>query len=214
MRTRILIAFLRGLFPNRPALLGYRADAAAGVPATRVLRFESLEIALAEAAAAGGNIILAPPENYRAALIAGDAAARRAWQSLGRTARFLSGRMARLSSPVSSRIAVAASSLERHGEILNMLFRGNAPAVVSPEESLASFRLDLVGLWLGGHEPGNVNLYRIARERGLSDTFNPWDVPVYEWLDGRAIRRELSSFPRTPLKTYYLQKPANPNTTW
>jgi uncharacterized protein (DUF362 family) len=68
------------------------------------------------------------------------------------------------------------------------------------------FRLDLVGLWLGGHEPGNVNLYRIAKERGLSDTFNPWDVPVYEWLEGRAVRRKLSDFPRTPLKTYYLQK--------
>jgi hypothetical protein len=35
------------------------------------------------------------------------------------------------------------------------------------------FRLDLVGLYLAGHEPGNVHLYRIAKERGLSDTFNP-----------------------------------------
>ena len=29
------------------------------------------------------------------------------------------------------------------------------------------FRLDLVGLYLGGHEPGNVHFYRIAKERGL-----------------------------------------------
>ena len=29
------------------------------------------------------------------------------------------------------------------------------------------FRLDLIGLYLGGHEPGNINLYRIAKERGL-----------------------------------------------
>jgi hypothetical protein len=135
-----LIAYLRGLFPDRPALLGYRADAAAGVSTTRALRFESLEIALAEAAAAGGNVILAPPENYRAALVAGEAAARRAWQSLGRTARFLSAGTARLSGPVSSRIAVAASSLERHGEILNMLFRRNAPAPVLREDSLPAFQ--------------------------------------------------------------------------
>ena len=40
----------------------------------------------------------------------------------------------------------------------------------------------MVGMWLGGHEPGNVNLFRIAKERGLIDTFNPWEVPVYEWV--------------------------------
>jgi uncharacterized protein (DUF362 family) len=69
------------------------------------------------------------------------------------------------------------------------------------------FRLDLIGLWLGGHEPGNIHLYRIAKERGLTDTFNPWDVPVYEWLDGKAVPRKLSDFPRTPLKSPYLTMP-------
>jgi uncharacterized protein (DUF362 family) len=72
------------------------------------------------------------------------------------------------------------------------------------------FRLDLIGLYLAGHEPGNVHLYRIAKERGLSDTFNPWDVPVYEWLDGGAVPRKLTDFERTPLKTYYLQKAGEP----
>ena len=72
------------------------------------------------------------------------------------------------------------------------------------------FRLDLVGLWLGGHEPGNVHLYRIAKERGLSDTFNPWEVPVYEWTDGGPAPRKLTDFPRTLLKTYYLQKEGEP----
>jgi uncharacterized protein (DUF362 family) len=69
------------------------------------------------------------------------------------------------------------------------------------------FRVDLVGLWLGGHEPGNVHLYRIAKERGLSDTFNPWDVPVYEWIEGKAVARKLSDFERTPLKSPYLRLP-------
>ena len=72
------------------------------------------------------------------------------------------------------------------------------------------FRLDLVGLWLGGHEPGNVHLYRIAKERGLSDTFNPWEVPLYEWIGGRAAPRKLTDFPRTLLKTYYLQRDGEP----
>jgi uncharacterized protein (DUF362 family) len=69
------------------------------------------------------------------------------------------------------------------------------------------FRVDLVGLWLGGHEPGNVHLYRIAKERGLSDTFNPWDVPVYEWTGGKAVARKLTDFQRTPLKSPYLWLP-------
>ncbi|MCC7175160.1 MAG: DUF362 domain-containing protein [Bryobacterales bacterium] len=72
------------------------------------------------------------------------------------------------------------------------------------------FRLDLIGLYLGGHEPGNVHLYRIAKERGLCDTFNPWEVPVYEWVDGAAVPRKLSDFPRHPLKTIYLTRAGEP----
>jgi hypothetical protein len=57
------------------------------------------------------------------------------------------------------------------------------------------FRVDLVGLWLGGHEPGNVHLYRIAKERGLSDTFNPWEVPVFEWTDAGPAARKTARLP-------------------
>jgi len=77
--------------------------------------------------------------------------------------------------------------------------------------SLDKFRLDIIGTWLAGHEPGNVHLFRIAKERGLSDTFNPWEIPVYEWEEGgRPVRRKLTDFPRTPLKTYYLQREGEP----
>jgi len=73
------------------------------------------------------------------------------------------------------------------------------------------FRLDIIGTWLAGHEPGNVHLFRIAKERGLSDTFNPWEIPLYEWLEGgRPAPRKLTDFPRTPLKTYYLQRDGEP----
>jgi uncharacterized protein (DUF362 family) len=68
------------------------------------------------------------------------------------------------------------------------------------------FRLDVIGLYLGGHEPGNVHLYRIAKERGLSDTFNPWEIPVYEWIDGAAVPRKLADFERHELKTIYLTR--------
>ncbi len=72
------------------------------------------------------------------------------------------------------------------------------------------FRLDMIGMYLGGHEPGDVHLFRIAKERGLTDTFNPWEIPIYEWVDGAAAPRKLTDFPRTPLKTYYLQRPGEP----
>jgi len=69
------------------------------------------------------------------------------------------------------------------------------------------FRVDIIGLWLGGHEPGDVNLYRIAKERGLSDTFNPWEVPIYEWTDDGPVARKLTDFKRTPLRSCYLPLP-------
>ncbi|SPF38478.1 exported hypothetical protein [Candidatus Sulfopaludibacter sp. SbA4] len=72
------------------------------------------------------------------------------------------------------------------------------------------FRVDVIGLWLGGHEPGNVHLYRIAKERGLSDTFCPWDIPVYEWTDDGPVARRLTDFERTPLRTVYLPKDGEP----
>ena len=72
-------------------------------------------------------------------------------------------------------------------------------------------RLDMIGMWLGGHEPGNVNLFRIAKERGLLDTFNPHEVPVYEWEEGKIpVRRKLTDFQRTPLPTYYLSRDGEP----
>ena len=72
------------------------------------------------------------------------------------------------------------------------------------------FRVDVIGLWLAGHEPGNVHLYRIAKERGLTDTFNPWEIPVYEWTDSGPVARKLTDFPRTPLKTVFLPKEGEP----
>ncbi len=66
------------------------------------------------------------------------------------------------------------------------------------------FRLDVIGLYLGGHEPGNVHLCRIAKERGLTDTFNPWEIPLYEWTNGAAEPRKLTAFSRHALKTVYL----------
>jgi len=68
------------------------------------------------------------------------------------------------------------------------------------------YLVDIVGHWLGGHEPGNFGLFHIAMERGKLDVMNPMHIPVYEWQDGIAVRRPLPSFTRTPLRTFYLQQ--------
>jgi hypothetical protein len=69
--------------------------------------------------------------------------------------------------------------------------------------------VDIIGHWLGGHEPGNFGLFHLALERGMSDTLNPAEIPVYLWKDSKAALTPLADFKRTPLKTYYLQRDYN-----
>ena len=69
------------------------------------------------------------------------------------------------------------------------------------------FHVDIIAHWIAGHEPGNFGLFQMAIERGMADILNPMDIPVYEWKsDGTATLTDLTEFPRTPLKTYYLQR--------
>ena len=70
-----------------------------------------------------------------------------------------------------------------------------------------AFRVDIVGHWLGGHEPGNFGLFHLAKERGVSTALNPRNVPVYEWTDDGPRLAPLESFARVPLATPYLPKP-------
>ena len=69
-----------------------------------------------------------------------------------------------------------------------------------------AFRVDIVGHWLGGHEPGNFGLFHVARERGLSTALNPLNIPVYLWEDKGPKLTPLEQLSRTPLKTPYLEK--------
>jgi len=72
------------------------------------------------------------------------------------------------------------------------------------------FKIDIIGKWLGCHEPGNFGFFHIAMERGMLDGLNPMNIPVYHWENGRAARKPLTWFTRTPLRTYYLQKENEP----
>jgi hypothetical protein len=73
-----------------------------------------------------------------------------------------------------------------------------------------AFRVDIIGHWLAGHEPGNFGLFHIGRERGVSTALNPRNIPVYQWRDSGPKLTPLDQFARTPLKTPYLQKGSEP----
>jgi len=76
------------------------------------------------------------------------------------------------------------------------------------------YLVDNIGHWLGGHESGNFGLFHIAMERGVVGMLNPMNVPVYEWQDGVAVRRPLTSFTRTPLRSFYLLKHQTKEPFW
>ena len=69
--------------------------------------------------------------------------------------------------------------------------------------------VDIIGHWLGGHEPGNFGLFHIAKERKLSDTINPKAIPLYLWENGLPQQIRLDDLERFPLLTYYLQRNYN-----
>jgi hypothetical protein len=74
------------------------------------------------------------------------------------------------------------------------------------------FYVDVIGHWIGGHEPGNFGLFHMAREKGHISTLNPSNIKVYEWDPASgATYTHLSAFNRYPLKTKYLRKDYNGN---
>lgn len=70
----------------------------------------------------------------------------------------------------------------------------------------SAFRVDIIGNWLAGHEPGNFGLFHSAIDRGLLDVLNPAQIPLYRWEDGVPTRTSLTAYERTPLVTYYMQR--------
>jgi hypothetical protein len=72
---------------------------------------------------------------------------------------------------------------------------------------LNPYYVDIIGHWLGGHEPGNFGLFHMALEKGMISTINRASIPVYEWdATNGAQRKDLIEFQRHPLKTSYLRR--------
>ena len=158
-----LIAWLRGLYPDRAAWLGYRPDEAAGLKKDRVVGYESLELALVDAFAAGGNVVLSIPEKYQAGLAAGEERALAAWRAMGQTARFLKQHADSFRQPGAARVAVAAGSFEQSGEVLNMAYRRNACPVVFSASAVPLLDRDRFRVVVAANipPPAGANLKRV-----------------------------------------------------
>ncbi|MFC1693115.1 DUF362 domain-containing protein [Candidatus Latescibacterota bacterium] len=66
--------------------------------------------------------------------------------------------------------------------------------------------VDIIGHWLGGHEPGQFGFFHIAMERGMSSLIDPRKIPVYNWDNGAATLTPLEQLPRTPMLSSYVPK--------
>lgn len=75
-----------------------------------------------------------------------------------------------------------------------------------------AFLVDVVGHWLGGHEPGNFGLFHIALARGLCPTIIPDEIPLYDWNNGEPYPISLADQVRTPILSPYLRKDYNGGT--
>jgi hypothetical protein len=129
-----LVAWTKALFPGRAPLLAYLPDADAGIAQGQVITYDSLELALIDAWAAGGNYLLAPDAAYRKALLGGDPAATAAWSQLGRTARWLKENQDLLRQPPLSTITVLIERGDTAAEIAALMFRqSGSPELVSTE---------------------------------------------------------------------------------
>ncbi len=140
------VGCLRAVRPEHPAVLGYLPDAKAGVGAERIIRFDSLELALIEAWVSGGNYLLALEPGYRKALLSGDDKASAAWRSLGRTAEWLRKNVELFRQPAMPVITALIEPGADSAELVNLMYRRIAspavadakrPPVADPERILA-----------------------------------------------------------------------------
>ncbi|MEZ5401652.1 MAG: hypothetical protein R2729_18405 [Bryobacteraceae bacterium] len=98
---------------------------------SQIVPYSTLETALIEARVDGGNFVLDLEPGYREALLSGDAKAAAAWESLGKTAAWLSANRALFAYPADPTItALAADGFSE--ELVNLLFRRNASPAVAP----------------------------------------------------------------------------------
>jgi hypothetical protein len=125
-----LVDCLKALYPGRPPLLGYLPPE----KTDKMLPFESLELALMEAWASGGNYIMTVEPRYRRELLSQNAKALEAWKSLGRTAKWLRANQALFQGEVMPTIATLVDGEEASTELVNLMYRRSvSPRLISVE---------------------------------------------------------------------------------
>jgi hypothetical protein len=130
-----LYAYQRTLNPEAPAIQGYTANEKGGVKPDQMVPFESLEFALAEAWAMGGNWIAAPDERYRRALLSGDASATAAWKRFGELASWLKANRGLFGHPLFPTIQTIVEPGFPTRELANLQFRRSAsPRLIRKED--------------------------------------------------------------------------------
>lgn len=117
--------------PQQPAVLGYKPDEKAGVKDGRVVPFETLELAFAEARVNGGNYVMGMDPRYREALLGGDAKAVAAWKALGTTIQWLKASSALFGRRPVPVITAMVDGSEETAEFANLLFRHGATPLVA-----------------------------------------------------------------------------------
>ncbi|MBA3974720.1 MAG: hypothetical protein C0504_10960 [Candidatus Solibacter sp.] len=133
-----LYAYLRGMYPNRPALAGYRPDKDSGVAPERGVPHSSVEMGIAEARAAGGNWIISLPDLYREGLLKGDARATAAWNRLARTLDLLAAHQKTLDGATAATTAIIGRDWDQAYELLNMSYRNNLFPKVIHEDRIGA----------------------------------------------------------------------------
>jgi len=121
-----LIGYLQAIYPERPPILGYSADAEAGVKPDKPPALSSLELALIDAWAAGGNYVLTLTPEHRQDLLRAKREALAAWRGIGRTARWLRRHRALFRFPTMPNITLLVESGDTTAELANLFYRENA----------------------------------------------------------------------------------------
>jgi len=126
-------AWLEGFVPQRPPVLEYE-------PPADSMQYEGAEIALAEAWAFGGSVVLRLPPAYHEGLAKGDARAGAAWERLRSVASFLREKGNGPREPASTLAVLVPQWDEEFEEILNLAWRQQLSPRVIPSGRFAAPR--------------------------------------------------------------------------
>jgi hypothetical protein len=125
-------AYLRAIYPTAAPVMAYEANEASGVKSDRIIPYDTLPLALAEARVMGGNFILDLEPKFREALLKNDPKAAGVWKQLGDTSKWLEENRALFERELMPTITMIVESGEETAEIANLAYRrGASPRLTS-----------------------------------------------------------------------------------